>query len=96
MRVGYGIGMNVNHIIGSGIVTAPGIIWGSVKSPWVVFLLWVVGGLVALAGSLSYVELGVFHGTSGGETKYLQTSYPRPKDMALVLCTFCEYHIFKF
>jgi hypothetical protein len=27
-----------------------------------------------MAGSLSYVELGVFNKESGGETKYLQTA----------------------
>ena len=77
LNVAYGIGMNVNQVIGSGIVTTPGIIWKAVKSPGIVLTLWVIGGIVAMSGSLSYVELGVYHKTSGGETKYLQTAYPK-------------------
>src|SRR2546423_8379199 len=81
LGVVYGIGMNVNNIIGSGIVTTPGTIWNLVKSPGIVLLLWLIGGIVSMSGSLSYVELGVIHKISGGETKYLQTAYPKPKIM---------------
>src|SRR5687767_15024456 len=84
----YGIGMNINSIIGSGIVTAPGIIWNSVKSPGIVLLLWLLGGLVSMAGSMTYVELGVKHKISGGETKYLQTAYPRPRKCISYLFSF--------
>ena len=88
LGVVYGIGMNVNNVIGSGIVTTPGIIWNKVKSPGIVMLLWVIGGIVSMAGSLSYVELGAFHKISGGETKYLQTAYPNPKLMMSYLFSF--------
>ncbi|CAI2185927.1 16364_t:CDS:2, partial [Funneliformis geosporum] len=88
LGVVYGIGMNVNNIIGSGIVTAPGVIWYSVQSPVVVLILWVIGGLVSMLGSLSYVELGVRHKISGGETKYLQTAFPNPK--------YCISYLFSF
>ncbi|GBB92399.1 hypothetical protein RclHR1_00200032 [Rhizophagus clarus] len=92
LGVVYGIGLNVNNIIGSGIVTAPGIIWNMVKSPGIVLLLWLIGGIVTMSGSLSYVELGVIHKISGGETKYLQTAYPNPKIMMSYLFSFM--HIF--
>jgi len=84
----YGIGMNINNIIGSGIVTTPGSIWNSVKSPGIVLLLWLIGGIISLAGSLTYVELGVIHKISGGETKYLETAYPNPKLMMSYLFSF--------
>ena len=88
LNLAHGIGMNLNHVIGSGIVTAPGIIWASVKSPSVVFLLWVVGAIVSMAGSLLYVEHGVRNGKSGGETRYLHTAYPRPRDMVSYIFSF--------
>src|SRR5829696_1031940 len=88
LGVVYGIGMNVNSIVGSGIVTAPGIIWNAVKSPGIVLLLWAVGGIVSMAGSLVYVELGVIHRISGGETRYLQTAYPNPEFMISYLFSF--------
>ncbi|GBC01684.1 hypothetical protein RclHR1_00430001 [Rhizophagus clarus] len=92
LGVVFGIGLNVNTIIGSGIVTTPGIIWNMVKSPRIVLLLWFIGGIVSMAGSLSYVELGVIHKISGGETKYLQTAYPKPKILMSYLFSFM--HIF--
>ena len=84
----YGIGMNVNKIVGSGIVTSPGIIWKAVKSPITVLLLWIIGGIVAMSGSLSYAELGFYHRISGGEMKYLQTAYPKPRDMMSYIFSF--------
>jgi amino acid transporter len=88
LGVVYGIGVNINNVIGSGIVTTPGIIWKMVKSPGIVLLLWLLGGLVSMAGSLTYVELGVIHRISGGETKYLQTAFPNPKLMISYLFSF--------
>ncbi len=88
LGVVYGIGMNINNIIGSGIVTTPGIIWKAVKSPWVVLSLWMIGGIVSMAGSLSYVELGVIHRSSGGEAKYLETAYPNPRKMMSYIFSF--------
>jgi amino acid transporter len=88
LGVVYGIGMNVNNVIGSGIVTSPGIIWNAVKSPGIVLLLWLICGIVAMSGSLSYVELGVIHRISGGETRYLQTAYPYPEYMVSYLFSF--------
>ncbi|CAB4410776.1 unnamed protein product [Rhizophagus irregularis] len=92
LGVAYGIGLNINNVIGSEIVTTPGIIWNMVKSPGTVLLLWLIGGIVSMAGSLSYVELGVIHKISGGETKYLQTAYPKPKILMSYLFSFM--HIF--
>ncbi|CAB4467029.1 unnamed protein product [Rhizophagus irregularis] len=90
--VAYGIGLNINNVIGSGIVTTLGIIWNMVNSPGTVLLLWLIGGIVSMAGSLSYVELGVIHKISGGERKYLQTAYPKPKILMSYLFSFT--HIF--
>jgi amino acid transporter len=88
LNVVYGIGMNVNAVIGSGIVTSPGVIWKAVKSPVIVLLLWFICGIVAMSGSLSYVELGVMHRISGGETRYLKTAYPCPERMMSYLFSF--------
>ena len=88
LGVVFGIGMNVNNVIGSGIVTTPGIIWKVIKSPGIVLLLWLIGGIINMSGSLSYVELGAFHRISGGETKYLQTAYPNPRLMMSYLFSF--------
>ncbi|CAG8620560.1 2217_t:CDS:2 [Funneliformis caledonium] len=84
----FGIGMNINSIIGSGIVTTAGMIWNSVKSPGIVLLLWFIGGIISMSGSLVYSELGVKHKDSGGELKYLQAAYPNPKLLISYLFSF--------
>ncbi|RIA92143.1 amino acid/polyamine transporter I [Glomus cerebriforme] len=84
----YGMGMNVNNIIGAGIFATPGIVWKQVKSPSIVVLLWTIGGIVSLCGSLIYSELGVIHRESGGETLYLSKAYPRPYQMASYVFSF--------
>ncbi|RGB35808.1 amino acid/polyamine transporter I [Rhizophagus diaphanus] len=88
LGVFYGIGMNVNNMIGAGIVSSPGTVWNTVKSPGIVLSLWLIGGIVSMAGSLTYVELGAIHKISGGETKYLQTAYPNPKLLMSYLFSF--------
>ncbi|CAG8572663.1 9636_t:CDS:2 [Funneliformis mosseae] len=84
----YGIGMNVNNIIGAGIFTTPGIVWKNVKSPYIVLGLWLMGGIVSLFGSLIYTEYGAIHKDSGGETIYLATAYPKPYQMLSYLFSF--------
>ncbi|CAG8558037.1 2140_t:CDS:2 [Funneliformis caledonium] len=84
----YGIGMNVNNIIGAGIFTTPGIVWKNVKSPYIVLGLWLMGGIVSLFGSLIYTEYGAIHKDSGGETIYLATAYPKPYLMLSYLFSF--------
>ena len=47
----------VGSVIGSGIFFAPSIMAGYLHSPGLLLGLWVVGGLLTLAGALSYAEL---------------------------------------
>ena len=49
----------VASMIGTGVFTTTGLLLADVRSIPAVLLVWVVGGLVALAGALSYAELGV-------------------------------------
>jgi len=80
--------MNVNDVIGSGIVTAPGAVLDAVKSPRIALISWGIGGIISMAGSLTYVELGTMSKVSGGETKYLQMAYPKPKSMMSYVFSF--------
>jgi amino acid transporter len=84
----HGIGININNTVGCGIVTAPGIILKAIKSPRIVLLLWLIGGIVSMAGSLTYAELGAMHEVSGGEAKYLHTAFPKPKFMMSYIFSF--------
>jgi APA family basic amino acid/polyamine antiporter len=48
----------IANMIGTGIFTTSGLIARDTGSPWILLALWVVGGLIALAGALAYAELG--------------------------------------
>jgi len=45
-------------VIGSGIFLTTGIMAESIPSPGLILLAWLVGGLLTLAGALTYAELG--------------------------------------
>src|SRR5262249_60340871 len=42
---------------------------------WILLTLWVMGGLIALAGALAYAELGAALAEAGGEYIFLREAY---------------------
>ncbi len=65
----------IGTVIGSGIFLVPRTMIRNVGSvPWV-FAVWVVGGLLSLAGALSYAELAAAIPEAGGEYAYLREAY---------------------
>ncbi|CAG8598640.1 11889_t:CDS:10 [Ambispora leptoticha] len=83
-----GIGNNCNNMVGAGIFSSPGLVLHKVKSPGIALILWLIGGIVALCGSLSYVELGSSLSDGGGETIYLKTAFPRPRALFSYMFSF--------
>ncbi|KIM74112.1 hypothetical protein PILCRDRAFT_801430 [Piloderma croceum F 1598] len=81
-----------NRVIGTGIFATPSVILRSSGSVGVCFLMWVLGALVAAAGTSVYVELGSGMPRNGGEKNYLEFMYRRPK--FLVTCVFAVYAVF--
>ncbi|CAG8571726.1 15273_t:CDS:10, partial [Cetraspora pellucida] len=70
-----GLGFNINNIIGAGIFVTPTSIWKLVQSPGKALILWIVGGLISLFGSMIYVELGLKFPRGSGEQKYLEETF---------------------
>src|SRR5579863_10179404 len=76
-------GLNVWHatsivagtIIGSGIFLVPAEMMQAVGSAGLVYLAWVVGGLLSFFGALTYAELGAVRPYSGGEYVYVRDAY---------------------
>jgi APA family basic amino acid/polyamine antiporter len=62
----------IGGIIGSGIFINPSIVAGRLESSPLVLTAWVAGGLIALAGALSYAELGSLFPRVGGQYAYLR------------------------
>jgi basic amino acid/polyamine antiporter, APA family len=65
----------VGTVIGSGIFLVPATMIQRVGSVPMVFLVWITGGLLSLAGALSYAELAAAMPEAGGEYVYLRAAY---------------------
>lgn len=67
-----GILVIIADMIGTGIFMTTGNILGMTHNALIVLALWVVGGVVALCGALSYSELATMWPDVGGEYLYLK------------------------
>ena len=65
----------VANMIGAGIFTTTGLLMAGLNNPLLMLTLWVVGGLIALCGALSYGELGAAMPGAGGEYLFLSRLY---------------------
>jgi basic amino acid/polyamine antiporter, APA family len=71
------ISLNVANIIGTGIFLKTRVMTCNVGDAETVLLVWVVAGLLALAGSLSYAEIASLHPEAGGDYVFLRKAYGR-------------------
>ncbi len=61
----------VANMIGAGIFTTSGLLMQDLHHPILMLVLWLVGGLMAICGALSYGELGAAIPRAGGEYVFL-------------------------
>lgn len=67
--------MMMGIVIGSGIFLTTGIMAQGIPSAALILLVWLLGGLLILAGALTYAELGVSLPEAGGQYVYLREAY---------------------
>ncbi|HUX45925.1 MAG TPA: amino acid permease, partial [Terracidiphilus sp.] len=65
----------VGTIIGSGIFLVPREMMQDTGSSTLVYLAWIIGGLLSLFGAMTYAELGAMLPYAGGEYVYLRGVY---------------------
>ena len=65
----------VANMVGAGIFTTSGIMAGQLPSSGWILVCWLLGGLIAMAGALSYAELATRMPQVGGEYVYLKKIY---------------------
>lgn len=65
----------VANMVGTGVFTSLGFQLVTLQSGFALIMLWVVGGVVAVCGALSYAELGAALPRSGGEYNFLGRIY---------------------
>jgi basic amino acid/polyamine antiporter, APA family len=74
-RVRDGVALIISNVVGVGIFTTPAIIAKLVPEPRAMLALWIAGGCLALAGAMSYAQLGRRWPSAGGEYIYLSKAY---------------------
>lgn len=69
------VSLVIANQIGTGVFTSLGFQVATIPSVFPLLMLWVVGGVIALCGALSYGELGAALPRSGGEYHLLSSIY---------------------
>jgi len=75
LGVSHAAAVVVGTIIGSGIFLVPAEMMQAVGSARLVYLAWIVGGLLSFFGALTYAELGAMRPQAGGEYVYVRDAY---------------------
>jgi basic amino acid/polyamine antiporter, APA family len=75
LGVSHASAVVVGTIIGSGIFLVPAEMMQAVGSAKLVYLAWIVGGLLSFFGALTYAELGAMKPQAGGEYVYVRDAY---------------------
>jgi APA family basic amino acid/polyamine antiporter len=75
LHVSHAGAIVVGTIIGSGIFLVPAEMMQAVGSAKLVYLAWLVGGLLSFFGALTYAELGAMKPQAGGEYVYVRDGY---------------------
>lgn len=75
LGVSHASAVVVGTIIGSGIFLVPAEMMQAVGSAKLVYLAWIVGGLLSFFGALTYAELGAMRPQAGGEYVYVRDGY---------------------
>jgi basic amino acid/polyamine antiporter, APA family len=75
LSVHHATAVVIGTVIGSGIFLVPAEMMQAVGKAGVVYLAWIVGGLLSLAGALTYAELAALKPQTGGEYVYMRDGY---------------------
>jgi basic amino acid/polyamine antiporter, APA family len=67
----------VAGVIGTGVFLKSRVMTCNVELPWMVMAVWIVAGLLAMAGALTYGELSTMMPRAGGEYVYIREAYGR-------------------
>ena len=69
------VSLVIANMIGTGVFTSLGFQVIDLHSGFSVLFLWIIGGIIALCGALTYAEIGAAFPESGGEYNYLSKLY---------------------
>lgn len=79
-----GVAYIIGSTIGSGIFITPSTILCRTGSFGLSMIMWVIGGMIAIAGSFCYIELGLLIRQSGSDFSYIKEAYSFKKRNKIV------------
>lgn len=71
----YVVAFTVAMVVGAGIFKSPALVATYAGSEQMVYLLWLAGGLISLAGALCYAELSSAFAHPGGDYHFLERAF---------------------
>ena len=66
LGVSFGVAVTVGGTIGVGILRTPGLVAAQLPYLWAILAVWILGGIYAILGTISVVELGTMLPRAGG------------------------------
>lgn len=65
----------VGNVVGAGIFTTSGLLAQELPHPWLFIIIWFIGGVLTLAGALTYAEMASALPYAGGDYQFLKAAY---------------------
>ena len=75
LGLGFGLAVIIGSTLGIGILRTPGLVAGQLGTPSAILVVWVVGGLYTLLGSVCLTELGTMLPAAGGYYVYARRAF---------------------
>ena len=88
LGVGFGLAVGVGNTIGTGILRTPGEVAGYLGNGWLIFAVWLLGGIYALLCSSSVTELGCMLPRAGGWYVYSRRAFGEKAGFVVGCCDF--------
>lgn len=88
LGVGFGLAVGVGNTIGTGILRTPGEVAGYLGNGWLIFGVWLLGGIYTLLCSSSVTELGCMLPRAGGWYVYARRAFGEKTGFVVGCCDF--------
>ena len=75
LGVSFGVAVTVGGTIGVGILRTPGLVAAQLPYLWAILAVWILGGIYAILGTISVVELGTMLPRAGGWYVYARRAF---------------------
>ncbi|MBP7282574.1 MAG: amino acid permease, partial [Leptospiraceae bacterium] len=69
------VSLMFSSMVGSGVFFTTGFILNKVENPWLVITCWILGGIFAIAGAVTFAYPAVIFPEAGGDYIYLKKAY---------------------